>query len=51
MILSKLLLKQQTIIDMIIYMRYRCLFEYQIMLLYAVAYAIQIGIGDYRYGS
>lgn len=51
MILSKRLLKQHAVIYMIIYMRYRCLFEHQIMLLYAVAYAIQIGVGGYRYGG
>lgn len=36
---------------MVIYMRYRCLFEYQIILLYAVAYATQTDVGGYRYGG
>ena len=49
--LSKQLLKQQAVIYMVIYMRYRWLFGCQIMLLYAVAYAIQIGVGGYRYGG
>ena len=49
MLLSNQLLKQQAVIYMVIYMRYRCLFRCQIMLLYAVAYATQIGVGGYRY--
>lgn len=51
MLLSKQLLKRQAVIDMVIYMRYRCLFRCHIMLLYAVAYATQTGVGDYRYGG
>lgn len=51
MLLNKQLLKQQTVIYMIIYMRYRWLFRCHIMLLYAVAYAMQTGVGGYRYGS
>lgn len=49
--LSKQLLKLQAVIYVIIYMRYRCLFRCPIMLLYAVAYATQTGVGDYRYGG
>ena len=49
--LSKQLLKQQAVIYIVIYMRYRWLFGCHIMLLYAVAYATQIGVGDYRYGG
>lgn len=51
MLLSKQLLKQQAVIDMVIYMRYRCLFRCHIMLLYAVAYATQTSVGGYRYGG
>lgn len=51
MILRKQLLKQKVVIDMVIYMRYRCLFRCHIMLLYAVACATQTGVGDYRYGG
>ena len=51
MMLSKQLLKLQAVIYMVIYMRYRCLFRRQIMLLYAVAYATQTGVGGYRYGG
>lgn len=51
MLFVKQVLKQQAVIYMVIYMRYRCLFGCHIMLLYAVAYATQIGVGDYRYGS
>lgn len=51
MMLSNQLLNQQAVIYMVIYMRYRCLFRCRIILLYAVAYATQIGVGDYRYGG
>lgn len=46
-----MLLKLQAVIYMVIYMRYRWLFKCHIMLLYAVAYATQISVGGYRYGS
>lgn len=36
---------------MVIYMRYRWLFKCHIMLVYAVAYATQTGVGGYRYGG
>lgn len=49
MLLRKQMLKLQAVIGMIIYMRYRWLFKCHIMLLYAVAYATQTGVGDYRY--
>lgn len=51
MMLSNQLLKQQAVISMVIYVRYRCLFRCQIILVYAVAYATQTGVGGYRYGS
>lgn len=51
MIFSYQVLKQKAVIYMVIYMRYRWLFGCHIMLLYAVAYATQIVVGDYRYGD
>ena len=51
MLLRKQMLKLQAVIYMVIYMRYRCLFRCHIMLLYAVAYATQIIVGDYRYDN